>query len=270
MMLFTKGHATGNDFVIIDDHHGALDLRAEQVVWLCDRRRGIGGDGVLRVVRAGNVPDSDADDPAVWFMDYRNADGSVAEMCGNGLRLFSRHLLEQGLVGEAEFVVATRAGLRRVRELPDSTLATDLGEVKVGRAPVTIRHQGRELEGHPADVGNPHAVCFVDGEELDALDLTIAPTWEPAEAFPNGVNVEFIHVVEPGRLRMRVHERGCGETLSCGTGVVAAATVHRLRSGVEGPVRVSVPGGDLTVTFEDGGTWLTGPALVVAEGEFRH
>ncbi|WP_185711327.1 diaminopimelate epimerase [Arachnia propionica] len=268
MMLFRKGHATGNDFVIVDDHHGAMDLTPERVSWLCDRHRGIGGDGVLRVVRAGSVPDAEVD-PTLWFMDYRNADGSVAEMCGNGLRLFARHLMEQGLVGEEEFEVATRAGIKRVRELQDGRLVTDLGEAQVTEDVVTITHRGRELEGHPVDVGNPHAVCFVTAEELAALDLTEGPAWEPGEVFPDGVNVEFIHVVQPGQLRMRVFERGCGETLSCGTGVVAAAAVHRHLDGHDGPVHVSVPGGDLVVTFEDGHAWLSGPAQIVAEGEFR-
>lgn len=268
-MLFRKGHATGNDFVIVDDHHGAVELTAEQVVRLCDRHRGIGGDGVLRVVRAGNTPGHQGD-PTLWFMDYRNADGSVAEMCGNGLRLFARHLLEQGLVGEAEFKVATRAGIKQVKELPDGRLTTDLGEVVVSEETVRIQHRGSSHEAHPADVGNPHAVCLVSGEELDALDLQVAPQWQPSEAFPDGVNVEFIHVVAPGQLRMRVFERGCGETLSCGTGVVAAAAVHRRLTGHDAPIQVRVPGGDLVVTFEEGHAWLTGPAQIVAEGEFRH
>ena len=267
-MQFKKGHATGNDFIIVDDHHGAMELTAERVTWLCDRHRGIGGDGVLRVVRAGNVAGVDAD-PTLWFMDYRNADGSVAEMCGNGLRLFARHLMEQGLVGQEEFEVATRAGIRRIKELQDGRLVTDLGEVHHGDDVVTIHHRDRSFEGHPADAGNPHAVCFVTAEELAGLDLSQAPQWEPEEAFPHGVNVEFVHVVEPGRLQMRVFERGCGETLSCGTGVVATASVHRRLSGHDGPIQVTVPGGDLMVTFDEGHAWLSGPAQIVAEGDFR-
>ncbi|MDO5067403.1 MAG: diaminopimelate epimerase [Propionibacteriaceae bacterium] len=268
MMLFRKGHATGNDFVIVDDHHGAMELTPERVARLCDRHRGIGGDGVLRVVRAGSVPEVEAD-PTLWFMDYRNADGSVAEMCGNGLRLFARHLMEQGLVGEEEFEVATRAGLKRVKELQDGRLVTDLGQIQVFETTVTIRHDGQEFEGHGVDVGNPHAVCFVTAEELAALNLGEGPRWEPEEIFPEGVNVEFIHVVQPGQLRMRVFERGSGETLSCGTGVVAAAAVHRRLSGHDAPIQVNVPGGDLVVSFEEGHAWLSGPAQIVAEGEFR-
>lgn len=265
-MLFSKGNATGNDFVIVDDHHGAMDLPAQQVARVCDRHFGIGGDGLLRVVRAGRVPGYNYD-PNLWFMDYRNADGSIAEMCGNGLRLFARHLLEQSLVGTAEFEVATRAGLKRVREQQDGKIAADLGEVRLGAELVTIEAAGRTFQAHPADVGNPHAVCFVD--DIEALDLGPAPAWSPVEAFPNGVNVEFVQVMEAGVLRMRVHERGVGETLSCGTGVVAAAAVYRAISGHDGPVQVMVRGGELTATFEDGHVWLTGPAVVVAEGEFR-
>ncbi len=264
---FAKGHATGNDFIIIDDPHGMHDLTPETVAGLCNRHTGIGGDGVLRVVRAGQVEGHDHD-PELWFMDYRNADGSLAEMCGNGLRLFARHLLNDQFVQSGEFEVVTRAGTKQVRVARGGMISANLGSVRLGGAPVQIQHEGAVFDAQPADVGNPHAVVFTDGEMLKSLDLTRSPSWEPDDAFPGGVNIEFIHEKDLGRLQMRVFERGCGETLSCGTGVVAAAAAYRARSGHDGPVEVSVPGGLLTVTFENEEAWLTGPALVVARGEY--
>lgn len=264
---FAKGHATGNDFIIIDDPHGMQDLSAEAVAALCDRHTGVGGDGLLRVVRAGQVAGHEFD-PELWFMDYRNADGSVAEICGNGLRLFARYLLNDQLVQSGEFTVATRAGLKQVRVARGGLIATNLGVVGLGEEPVTIIHEGRKFKGRPVDVGNPHAVVFTDRDVIGQLDLSRAPAWEPAEAFPAGVNVEFVHEVKPGELLMRVYERGCGETLSCGTGVVASATAYRDRSGFDGPIQVHVRGGDLIVTFEGDEAWLTGPAVIVARGEY--
>ena len=264
---FAKGHATGNDFIIIDDPHGMQDLSAEAVAALCDRHTGVGGDGLLRVVRAGQMAGHEFD-PELWFMDYRNADGSVAEMCGNGLRLFSRYLLNDQLVQSGEFTVATRAGLKQVRVARGGLIATNLGAVGLGKEPVVITHEGRTFTGRPADVGNPHAVVFTDRDVLRQLDLSRAPVWEPADVFPTGVNVEFVHEVMPGELLMRVYERGCGETLSCGTGVVASAAAYRDRSGFDGPIQARVRGGDLVVTFEGDEVWLTGPAVIVARGEY--
>ena len=264
---FVKGHATGNDFIIIDDPHGMQELTAEVVAELCDRHTGIGADGVLRVVRAGQVPGHDFD-PGLWFMDYRNSDGSLAEMCGNGLRLFSRHLLNDQLVQSGEFTVATRAGLKQVRVARGGLIAVNLGEVGLGAEPITITHGVQEFAAQPADVGNPHAVVFTDQERLHQLDLTKAPSREHAGSFPPGVTIEVANEVMPGELLMRVYERGCGETLSCGTGVVASAAAYRARSGFDAPIQVHVRGGDLTVTFEGDQAWLTGPAVIVARGEY--
>ena len=264
---FAKGHGTRNDFVLLKDRTGSAPLEPEQVRFLCDRHGGIGADGVIRAIKAAHVPGWDGD-PDLWFMDYRNADGSLAEMCGNGLRLFSRYLLNDQLVQSGEFTVATRAGLKQVRVARGGLIATNLGAVGLGKEPVVITHEGRTFTGRPADVGNPHAVVFTDRDVLRQLDLSRAPVWEPADVFPTGVNVEFVHEVMPGELLMRVYERGCGETLSCGTGVVASAAAYRDRSGFDGPIQVRVRGGDLVVTFEGDEVWLTGPAVIVARGEY--
>lgn len=258
---FAKGHGTRNDFVLFADPDNLYDLTPAQVAFLCDRRGGIGGDGVLRAVRCARVPGREAGGDR-WFMDYRNADGSLAEMCGNGLRVFLRYLEEQGLVTGPEVTVDTRAGQRTSTFLPDGRVAVTMGPVSVG-GPVTVRHRGRRLAATGVDVGNPHAVVLLeDAADLARLDLTAAPQWEPADAFPHGVNVEFVVREAPGRLRLRVHERGVGETESCGTGVVAAAAAV----GEADRVVVSVPGGTLEVDLTGDVAVLTGPAVVVARG----
>ncbi len=264
---FYKGHGTGNDFVIIEDQYGMHDLAPATVALLCDRHFGIGADGLLRVVRARHIEGWDGD-PEMWFMDYRNSDGSIAEMCGNGLRLFARFLLNEQLAPGDSFPVATRAGVRQVTARPGGLITTGMGPVTVSNDRVMLTVGHRDLSAVPVDVGNPHAVAEVDSADLAALELFTPPRWEPAERFPDGTNAEFMVVEAPGQLRMRVHERGSGETLSCGTGVVAVAAVYRDRSGFDGPITVRVPGGELLVDFDDEQAWLTGPAVIVASGEY--
>ena len=292
---FLKGHGTENDFVIIPDPEGRLELSPETVARLCDRRAGIGGDGVLRVVRSAADPAARAQaDGAEWFMDYRNADGSLAEMCGNGIRVFARYLRRAGLVEEAEFPVATRAGLRRVRfaeEAPGATRATDgatpagnpAGNIAVDMGParlpagpepsVTVTVGDRSWPARHVDMGNPHAVAFVD-RLADAGPLLDPPGLAPAAAYPAGANVEFAVDRGPRHLALRVHERGSGETRSCGTGACAVAVAAARRDGADPaadgrPVTytVDVPGGRLWVTeAPDGSVTLSGPAVIVAEG----
>ena len=264
---FHKGHGTKNDFIILDDSYGMHDMHPQFIQVVCDRRSGIGADGVIRVVRAGSMREWQGE-PTLWFMDYYNADGSVAEMCGNGLRVFARHLINEQLVDSGSFDVATRAGVKHVEVARHGLISTDIGRVALHDDAVTIRSGDREWRATKVDVGNPHAVVFVETGVLDALDLHHAPTWEPPSAYPEGVNVEFIHIDAPGRLRMRVHERGVGETMSCGTGVVAAAAAYRARSGFAGPIVVTVPGGGLSVELAGDDARLTGPAVIVGRGEF--
>jgi diaminopimelate epimerase len=262
---FLKGHGTENDFVLLPDVDAALDLTGARVRALCDRRCGIGADGVLRVVRAKAVPDvpSDVDDDA-WFMDYRNADGSVAEMCGNGMRLFARYLVESGLESASGFVVGSRAGAHEVVVHPDG-VTVHMGPVRVlGESVASV--SGVDHPGVAVDVGNPHLVCVLAGG-LAELDLTVQPGYDAAR-FPSGVNVELVVPLAPDHVRMRVHERGVGETRSCGTGTVAvaAAVLHR-RGSPTGRVTVDVPGGTVHVTVDEGDSTLTGPAELVARGE---
>ena len=278
---FTKGHGTENDFVLVPDLDGTLGLTAERSRRLADRRAGIGGDGVIRV-----VPTAHADEPAIrelaaaatWFMDYRNADGSIAQMCGNGTRVFAAYLDREGLAPDGDFAIATRAGLKYVRRVAAGYA------VGIGRAVVDEAGQARttggiamvatagagELPGVRVDVGNPHTVVLLPaGQRLADVDLTEPPRVAPTPA--EGTNVEFVQVLGPGHLAMRVHERGVGETRSCGTGAVAAAAAVRWWHGPDpDPTEwiVDVPGGRLTVRFTAAdGAELAGPAALVADGE---
>ncbi|MGC5050769.1 diaminopimelate epimerase [Micromonospora sp. DT48] len=274
-MEFTKGHGTGNDFVILPDPDGVLDLTPELVAAICDRRRGLGGDGVLRVVRAAKHPDgADLAGEAEWFMDYWNSDGSFAEMCGNGARVFVRYLVETGLVAPAvgdALPVATRAGLVRAR-IEGDDIAVEMRRPRLYAASAAALG-GLTLPGTAVDVGNPHLVCPVPaGLDLAGLDLTRAPEVDPA-VFPSGANVEFTAGGAPtagvdAHVLMRVYERGSAETLSCGTGACAVAAVALRDADREtGTVAVDVPGGRLTVTVTNDSCWLSGPALLVATGQ---
>ena len=267
-LRFVKGHGTANDFVLIPDVTGELDLTAEFVAAVCDRRTGIGADGVLRVVRTDAAG---IDQAAEWFMDYRNADGSLAEMCGNGIRVFGRYLAQHGLVAGPEFTVATRSGPRRVRLGADGDVTADMGGVAV-LGPGSAVVAGHAYRGLRVSVGNPHLACLVE-EPLASFDLSRPPGLDPGQ-FPEGGNVELVRVTGPRSVAMRVHERGSGETRSCGTGAVAAAAAAAATAnghggnGLAGDTwQVTVPGGTLGVTLDVGGAWLTGPAVIVAEGE---
>jgi diaminopimelate epimerase len=218
-MRFAKGHGTENDFVILPDPDGAIDLTPGLAARLCDRRAGLGADGVLRAVRV-SAGAAGAGGGAEWFMDYRNADGSLAEMCGNGIRVFGRYLLSHDLVAGPEFTVATRGGTRLVRAEPDGQITVDMGAPRVlgpGRAALA----GQPLEGLWVSLGNPHLACLVDSP-LAGFDLSQPPVVDE-EQFPDGVNLELVSAVGGGHLLLRVYERGSGATRSCGTGAVAAA-----------------------------------------------
>ncbi|SEP33713.1 diaminopimelate epimerase [Amycolatopsis saalfeldensis] len=259
---FLKGHGTQNDFVLLPDPSGRLDLTAARVAALCDRQRGLGADGVLRVVRSGAAGLESAGE---WFMDYRNADGSIAEMCGNGVRVFARYLVEAGLAEAGEFTVGTRAGDRPVVVHPDRTVTVHMGPAAITGTSVTVV-AGRPFSGVAVDVGNPHLVSVLDDDVAD-LDLAHQPDFDH-DFFPAGVNLEFVNLLGDGALRMRVHERGVGETRACGTGTVAAVAAALHLAGTDtGSSTVDIPGGRVTVTVARGASTLTGPAEIVARGE---
>jgi diaminopimelate epimerase len=268
-MQFAKGHGTGNDFVILPDPDGDLDLTAELAARLCDRHFGVGADGVLRVVRTAAAREDAAGQQAEWFMDYRNADGSVAEMCGNGVRVFAKYLIEQGMATGPDLTIATRAGTRTVRAEPDGQFTVDMGAATVlGEGEAQAGDQ--RLAGLAISVGNPHLACIVT-EPVTAIDLASPRVLRPA-ALTAGANVEVVRVLRDREVEMRVHERGSGLTLSCGTGAVAAAVAAAVCAG-EWPAErampwtVHVPGGKLAVTPSVRASLLTGPAEIVASGE---
>ncbi len=315
---WVKGHGTLNDFVLLDDPDGQVfgDLDPELVRHLCDRRAGVGADGVLRVIHPEALADVPAADGAQWFMDYRNSDGSVAEMCGNGVRVFAQYLLATGrAVPGAPVTIGTRAGLRTAHPVAPpgrsgalvpsalTSVPTSAGDrvpaatgpgphdpasgwwsVDMGIADLAVHRSERSplsvaVDGDPnlraavgVDVGNPHAVVFVE-DVADAGPLVFAPQVTPPGVFTGGVNVEFVVRTGPAGFRMRVHERGAGETPSCGTGICAAAAALHAAVGATGAVTwdVEVRGGRLTAEVVPAGTdrfrvVLTGPAVLVGEG----
>lgn len=276
---FHKGHGTENDFIILEDITGAIDLTPQLVAALADRRAGIGGDGVIRILRAGVAVDRgileelpEGNQPEDWFMDYRNSDGSLAQMCGNGVRVFAHYLAYSGLEDATEYRIATRAGARSV-EIRNGDQGEATVKVNMGPARFTGVSQAKvgdqEFTGVGVDMGNPHLACVVDG--LDEAGLAALPVQDPVnfdpKAFPEGVNVEIVTPLEDGTVHMRVHERGVGETRSCGTGTVAAAWAALADAGMaEGKVTVNVPGGVVEVEIGDGWSTLNGPSRLVAEG----
>ena len=265
---FLKGHGTENDFVLLPDLDAALSLTPELVQRLSNRRSGIGADGVIRVVPTAAVEDvawQAAEAP--WFMDYRNADGGLAEMCGNGARLFARYLVDAGLAAQGRFTIATRGGLRAV-EVAEDEVTVDMGPcTPIQPEHVTVHVDGRFYRGTALSMGNPHVVVPV-AELAEAGDLLEPPLVEPATPFPTGVNVEFVLGRGPGRIAMRVFERGVGETRSCGTGACAAAVAAAQWWGADQvDYRVAVPGGVVRVRESGTGTLLlSGPTAFVASG----
>ncbi|MFK4089263.1 diaminopimelate epimerase [Kribbella sp. NPDC020789] len=266
-----KGHGTENDFVILPDPDGSIhgELDATLVRFLCDRHAGLGADGVLRVLKG--TSQHYVEDGGDWFMDYRNADGSIAEMCGNGVRVFVRYLAEAGLIDDKPVRVGTRAGVKEVVQNDDGTLTVDMGEPTLpGPDSIVVQANGHEWPALHVDMGNPHAVAFVN-DLTDPGNLCDQPTWSPQEAFPHGVNLEFVVRRGPYDVDMRVHERGSGETRSCGTGTCAVTVAAAKQAGQALPVtyRVGVPGGEVSVTWrEDNHLELTGPAVLHARGDF--
>lgn len=285
-LSFSKGHGAGNDFVLFADPEGVIELTAAQIALICDRHFGVGADGVIRAVKSSAIPEGAvalSEDPtAEWFMDYHNADGTPAEMCGNGIRVFTRYLIDGGfahLQPGQTLPIGTRAGVRDVQQ-SGSGFQVDLGRWHLTGDDPTVRAKGLGVArpGVGIDVGNPHVVvALADDDELDRLDLGPTPILDPEPL--NGANVEFVVPFEPlvddgvGRIRMRVHERGSGETLACGTGTAAAALATRYWAGDGAPDdwKVRTPGGTLGVRMfpaEDGEhVSLSGPAELVYDGE---
>jgi diaminopimelate epimerase len=284
-IAFAKGHGTGNDFVLYLDLEGTNQLTPAAIARICDRHFGVGADGVIRVVRSALIDAGEGvlqqEPEAEWFMDYSNSDGSVAEMCGNGVRVFARYLIEKGLVTLAQgqtLSVGTRGGVKDIQQNL-AGFAVDMGRWRLEPQETLVHAANLKVDrpGLGINVGNPHVVvALANKEELNNLDLHSAPRLDPAPA--EGANVEFVVPQDPmiangvGYVDMRVFERGSGETLSCGTGIVAAAlaTRHWAGQGAPNQWQVTVPGGTLGVrmfpTEEGEHVGLSGAAELVFDG----
>ena len=269
---YRKGHGTGNEFILVNGLDGYFadpeSVTPKIAQNICNREHGLGADGILRVAKASEF---DIDD-AQYFMDYTNADGSKSATCGNGLRVFARYLVEAGLENRGQFTIGTRAGTVTVAISETDTdftnIAVTMGRVSLGPMDVTVH---TETGSWPA-VGiagmNNHAISVVD-DISDAGALDEIPTALPAGTYPDGVNFEFIQTKSPTHIAMRTHERGVGETLSCGSGSCAAAYVHATSNHLNDPwtVQVDVLGGTVYVDSDtDGILTLRGPAVFVSEG----
>ena len=273
-MRFSKYHGIGNDFVMLADPNDELAVTAEMAARLCDRRFGVGADGVIRV-----APGPDGTD---LLMDYRNSDGSVGEMCGNGIRCLAVFAREQGMTDSAELTVATGAGPKVVTVLDGGRVKVDMGPPIFEAAQIPVAWDGdplhvkletdeEVLEAACVSMGNPHAVLFVDDPAVAPV-TTLGPALERSSYFPNGANIEFAHVVSSDRIEMRVWERGSGETLACGTGACAVAVVAREIAGAEELVTVALPGGELDIEWhgsrsDERPVFMTGPTHKSYEGE---
>jgi diaminopimelate epimerase len=273
---FLKMHGTMNDFVIFHDLNDTVRLAGDQVAKLCDRRAGVGADGVI-VVRRSSIAD--------FFMDYINADGSLAEMCGNGIRCLAKYVYEKRLTAKMRLPVETRSGIKTLDLIPgpDGTIEkikVDMGApvFEPARIPAAVEKEppvidfpveaeGRLFHGTLVSMGNPHCVIFVE-EDPDPLPQRYGPAIEKHPLFPAKTNVEFIRVMDRTRLKMRVWERGSGETFSCGTGACAAAVAANLKGLVESSSTVELLGGELEVEWKGASNpvIMTGSAVVVFDG----
>lgn len=259
MISATYGHGTHNDFVLIFDPENKLNLNANQIKRICDRNLGIGSDGLIKIIKQNQS----------WFMDYYNADGTQAEMCGNGIRVVARYLTDRGHQPSGIYPINTRDG-RKFLSVPQvGDISVNMGKVSLVSGEISVKVNSNKYFGFNIDVGNPHAVVFVpDLNEIG--DLAKLPDVEPVQTYPEGVNIEFAKILEDNEIQMRVYERGIGETKSCGTGTCAVALAATIKSGQKLPIkwRINPPGGQLVVEIDaHSNATLTGPAILLKDIE---
>ena len=256
-IIATYGHGTENDFVILFDPDSQYEITPAQIAAICNRSTGIGADGFIRITK----PDGK------WFMDYSNSDGSIAEMCGNGIRVMARYLVARGHLPEGIFAINTRAGIKHLRVPLEGDISVNMGQVTDEMEEIEVTQNGKTWEGLNISVGNPHAVVFLENlEEVGSLET--APVVSPKSSYPEGVNVEFVQLLANNEARMRVHERGSGETRSCGTGTCAVALAATLHTRGKLPSRWTIypPGGRLIVDIDGhSNATLIGPAELIAD-----
>lgn len=256
-MIATYGHGTENDFVLVFDPDNEISITTAQTAAICNRIRGVGADGLIRITKID----------AVWFMDYRNADGSLAEMCGNGIRVMARYLVERGHMPEGIFAINTRDGIKHLRVPDTGDISVNMGKVVDEGEEITVSTNGNIWNGYNISIGNPHAVVFVDDMNLVG-SLSEAPKVRPTDSYPEGVNVEFVKITGDHEVAMRVFERGSRETRSCGTGTCAVALAAALHSKERLPSHwvIYPPGGRLEVSIDGhSNATLIGPAVLVKD-----
>jgi diaminopimelate epimerase len=256
-MIATYGHGTHNDFVLVFDPKDEHSITTSQTAAICDRTDGIGADGLIRIIKRNEK----------WFMDYRNADGSLAEMCGNGIRVMARYLVERGHQSEGIFAIDTRDGIKHLRVPLKDDISVNMGQVTDEGESITAGANGQMWNGYNISVGNPHAVVFVD--DINQVgELLQPPVVRPKGSYPEGVNVEFVQITGENEILMRVYERGSGETQSCGTGTCAvalAATIHT-KGKLPATWIINPPGGRLEVSIDGhSNATLIGPAVLVKD-----
>jgi diaminopimelate epimerase len=256
-MIATYGHGTHNDFVLVFDPSDEHSITTSQTAAICDRENGIGADGLIRIIKRNEK----------WFMDYRNADGSIAEMCGNGIRVMARYLVERGHQPEGIFAIDTRDGVKHLRVPLTDDISVNMGQVSDEGESITAATNGKIWNGYHISVGNPHAVVFVD-DINDVGQLLEPPVVRPKDSYPEGVNVEFVQITSDNEILMRVYERGSGETQSCGTGTCAVALAATIHSNKKLPATwiINPPGGRLEVSIDGhSNATLIGPAVLVKD-----
>ena len=259
MVKATYGHGTHNDFVLVFDESDELKFSQEQIKRICDRKTGVGSDGFIRIVKKdGN-----------WFMDYSNADGSQAEMCGNGIRVMARYLTDRKHQMSGIYAINTRDGKKFLAVPEQGDISVNMGQVSQIPGEIIVEVNSNKYRGFNINVGNPHAVVFTDDLTLIG-DLKSAPIVLPTDQYPDGVNVEFVQFLDNGEIMMRVHERGVGETQSCGTGTCAVAFAASIEKNKKLPSKwiINPPGGQLIVEIDaHSNATLTGPAELVRDIE---
>ncbi len=256
-IIATYGHGTENDFVVVFDPNEEISITTNQTAAICNRASGIGADGLIRITKPNNA----------WFMDYRNSDGSIAEMCGNGIRVMARYLVERGHQGEGIFAINTRDGAKHLRVPAVGDITVNMGQMQVNDGEITASTNGGIWNGFNISIGNPHAVVFVNSLS-EVGELKVAPVVRPKDEYPEGVNVEFVEFLEGRELAMRVFERGVGETKSCGTGTCAVALAATIKKSEKLPAKwiIHPPGGRLEVEIDTHyNATLTGPAVLLGD-----
>jgi len=256
-MIATYGHGTHNDFILVFDSSDEHSITTAQTAAICNREGGIGADGLIRIIKRDGK----------WFMDYRNADGSLAEMCGNGIRVMARYLVERGHMPEGIFAINTRDGIKHLRVPMVGDISVNMGQVTDEGEAITAATNSSIWNGYNISIGNPHAVVFVENIK-DVGPLNEPPVVRPRDSYPEGVNVEFVQITGDHEISMRVYERGSGETQSCGTGTcaVALAAVLHTKDRLPSTWIINPPGGRLEVSIDaHSNATLIGPAVLVRD-----